>query len=135
MAKSGILTLIAIANAVTWIIIILIGGYLEEWGTFFYTASWSIYFVLLSLILLKAFAGLNHEIHHNVGTFGKIGTLIIASAYVYITVIQFILCLSSGFSNPFVWLWIGVMAVFCGNVLILAAVFFAVYTGGVGIGE
>ena len=85
--------------------------------------------------MLKVFAGLNHEIHHNVGKFGKIATLIIAATSLYLTVIWFIMIFVGGVGNPYIWLFFGALFDFVGQGLLQAAIFYAVYTGGVGIGD
>lgn len=134
-AKTAILIFTAAGLAATWIIMVLIVEYLEEWGLFFYNASWCAFFVVLSMVMLKTLGGLNHEVHHNVGLFGKIFTIGVSIVQIYIAVIYFIVILGDGFGNPYVWLWIGTLGNFVFNMFLNGLVFFAVYTGGVGIGE
>ena len=77
-ARSSILTIIAAACAGTWIILILIvGSNATKTFVFLQVVTWSCVYVLISLVLLKVFNGLNHEINHKVGQFGKIGVIVI----------------------------------------------------------
>jgi hypothetical protein len=76
--------------------------------------------------MLKVYAGLNHEINHKVGTFGKIATIMITCCAIYFTVVWFCELFTENNSNVFMWLWFGDMVNFTGILLLEVSIFFAV---------
>lgn len=103
--------------------------------SFFTSASWAIIFILLALVLLKVYAGLNHEIHPGVGCWGKWGTILIVLAQIYTVVMNLIYTFVGSDSNPYFVLWLGSMVTFTGLLFIQISIFMAVNSGGHGIGE
>jgi hypothetical protein len=132
--RTGFLTILAAGNAAFWCILLLvIGGSITNWTEFLKYGTWATIYVLISLVMLKVFAGLNHEINHKTGTFGKIAMILITCCAIYFTVVWFIEIFTENNKDVFMWLWFGDMVQFTGMAILEIAIFFALFSGGDGL--